>query len=275
MKEIWKRKKGIRILSIILVCCIMISVVGPHHVKAQGLQVSDFQATGVDLSHETSGVKVSYPSAAEWWQRASTVEAYGTEQGIHAEIADIQVADNEDYSFAIAIGNGDPMNGGTNQWSDKAGYMLVYGKRGHFEIFPTAGVNTAPIAHANTKLVSVEREALDGNVTMDLKLNGDSYEITVNGDTYTIPTMYSDESKKLVDPTKLYMAFGVLGGTDEQTGDAKWETSLGAGTSFVIADVSGAYQEPIMKNVVWDATKIFSSDKTSLNQDCNPYCEGS
>ncbi len=244
-------------------------MIGPHYVKAQGLQVSDFQATGVELSNETLGVKVSYPNAAEWWQRASTVNTYSTEQGIHVEITDIQVADNSDYSFAIAIGNGDPMTGGTNQWSDKAGYMLVYGKSGHFEIFPTAGVNTAPIAHANTKLVSVERETLNGNVSMDLKLIGDSYVVSVNGDMYTIPVTYVDDSKKLVDPTSLYLAFGVLGGTDANTGDAKWETSLGAGTSFVIAELSHAYQEPAKEKVVWDTTKIFKSEQTSLNQDCH------
>lgn len=271
--KIFSKKKGIKTLSLVLMCCLIVSMVGPHYVKAQELQSSAFLATGVELSDEASGVKVTYANAAEWWQRASTVNMYDTAQGIHVEITDIKVADNADYSFAIAIGNGDPMTGGTNQWSDKAGYMLVYGKSGHFEIFPTAGVNTAPIAHANTKLVSVEREPLSGSVSMDLKLNGDSFVITVNGDTYTIPTTCQDSSKKLVNPTKLYLAFGVLGGTDTNTGDAKWETSLGAGTSFVIADVSGAYQEPVTNEVEWDSAKIFASEQANCNVDCNYVLE--
>lgn len=273
MKRIFSKKKGLNVLSLLLVCCLLAGIIGSYSVKAQGLQPADFTATGVEMSSETTGVKVNYPNEAEWWQRASTQISYSTEQGIHVEIDDILVAGDADYSFAISLGNGNPMNGDTNQWSDKAGYMLVYGKGGHFEIFPTAGVNTAPVAHANTKFVSVEREALADSLTLDLKwVSGndnddkdDKFVLTINGDTYTIPAKYTDSSKAIIDPTNLYFAFGVLGGTDTNTGDAKWEDKLGAGTSFVIAEISNAYEAPVMEEVVWDETKIFSSNEVIDN----------
>lgn len=269
MKRFFSKKKGLRMLSLLLTCCFLAATVGQYPAMAQELQVSDFNATGVELSSETNGVKVTYPNVAEWWQRVATTNSYSTEQGIHVEITDISIVDDADYSFAIAMGNGNPMNGDYNQWSDKAGYMLVYGKSGHFEIFPTAGYWTAPIANANTKLVSVEREVLGDSLSMDLKLADDSYVITVNGDTYTIPTTDTDSSKAILDPANLYLAFGILGGTDTSTGDAKWETSLGAGTSFVIAEVSNAYQAPEMEEVNWDETKIFSSNQANCNSDSN------
>ena len=269
MKGFLGRKKGLRVLSLLLVCCLLVTTVGPHYVKAQGLQASDFLATGVELSSETNGVKVTYPNAAEWWQRTVTSNAYNTEQGIHVEIAEIDITDDADYSFAIAIGNGNPATGDYNHWSDKAGYMLVYGKSGHFEIFPTAGYNTAPMANAGTKLVSVERESLDGSITMDLKLEDDSYVITVNDATYTIPAVYTDSSKAIVDTKNLYLAFGILGGTDTATGDAKWETSLGAGTSFVIAEMSNNYQELTVDELEWDETKLFAAEQMTYNADSN------
>lgn len=271
MKKFYSKKKGWNVLAVLLVCCLLAGMVAPYSVKAQDLQPDDFTPTGVEVSNivGATGVKVNYPNAAEWWQRISTKNAYGTEQGIHMEITDISVVNNADYSFAIAFGNGNPMNGDTNQWSDKAGYMLVYGKGGHFEVFPTAGVNTAPVANTNTKLVSVEREALAGSLTLDLKLVDDSYVMTINGDTYTIPAKYADSNKAIIDPTNLYFAFGILGGTDKNTGDAKWEDKLEAGTSFVIAEISNDYATPEMEEVHWDETEIFSSSQANCTSDAN------
>ena len=157
MKKFFSKKKGWNVLAVFLVCCLLAGVVGPYSVKAQDLQPAHFTATGVELSSETSGLKVTYPNAAEWWQRVATKNAYSTEQGIHVEITDISVQNNADYSFAISFGNGDPMTGGTNQWSDKAGYMLVYGKGGHFEIFPTAGVNTAEFIVCKSSVLKMLR----------------------------------------------------------------------------------------------------------------------
>lgn len=273
MKRIFSKKKGLRVLALLLVCCFLVATIGPYSVKAQELQTSDFNATSVELESTANGVKATYAESAQWWQRVATANSHSAEQGIHVEITDIDVAEDEDYSFAVAIGNGNPETGDYNQWSDKAGYMLVYGKSGHFEIFPTAGYWTAPIANANTKLVSVEREALADSLTLDLKLVDDSYVMTINGDTYTIPAKYTDAGKAIIDPANLYLAFGILGGTDTNTGDAKWETSLGAGTSFVIAEVSNGYQAPVMEEVNWDETKIFTSEQAYLNQDCNYVLE--
>lgn len=253
MRKFLSNKKHLRILSTVLVCCLIAGVVGTYPMQAQGGVSSQFTTGGVFTTEEVAaGVKKTYSQNAKWYDRVSTKnwEDYNAAQGIHLEVKDI-TSPAKEYSFAVAFGNGN------SQWTDKAGYMLVYGNKGHFEIFPTKSKSGNTKA-AGTEVVEVEREPLGSDLTMDLKLEGDNYVITVNGDTYTIPAVNPNGDKTgntaLSDTRNLRFGLGMQGGIDSKTGDIKtgtysWDTEdIPKDSSFVIAELSGNYQTPEIDN---------------------------
>ena len=252
-------KKHMRVLSAFLVCCLVAGMVGTYPLLAQGGESSLFSGSGgVTVEKEETGDKVTYTVDAECWRRVSTKSgtSYNAAQGIHLEVKDI-TSPAEDYTFAVAFGDVDA------QWTDKAGYMLIYGNKGHFEIFPTKSKSGSSVA-AGTEIVEVEREPLGNDLTMDLKLVDSNYVITVNGDTYTIPAVNPDGVKAsasnnwqgtaLSDTKNLRFGFGMQAGINPKTGDVKydqwqWEPNkTPKGSTFVLAELSGNYQTPEIDN---------------------------
>ncbi len=260
MRKFLSTKNHLRALSTFLVCCLIAGMVGTYPLLALGNGTSQYKTVGAPLSIEQveDGEKIIYAAGVKSYMRACTKDdvSYNAAQGIHLEVKDITSPEDE-YSFVVAFGDSN------NQWTDKAGYMLVYGNKGHFEIFPTKNKNISSVA-GGSEIVEVEREPLGDALTMDLKLEGDNYVITINGDTYTIPAVNPDGEKAnsgnnwqgsaLSDTKNLHFGFGFQGGIDPKTVDVKytqwpWEpVGASEGSSFVLAELSNNYQTPEIDN---------------------------
>lgn len=155
------------------------------------------------------GVKYTHNSSTPAYARTNTKAIFNAENSIHVRMKDIACSD-EDYSVAVAIGNGNVYLGAVapDQWYDKNGYMMFYGKSGDFSIVATNSTEF----YSNGTIISLKREALGSTLSIDMKLQDDNYVITVNGDTYMIPAVYSDENKAIVYPKALCLAFGIMDG---------------------------------------------------------------
>ena len=140
------------------------------------------------------GTQVAFTNSASAYARVHFNSAFSLDNTtLHIALSHIYSASN-DYSMVVRLGNM------TSNWYDGPGYLIVYGKSGHFAIVGTDGVEINP--NKGAILASEKREALDGKLTIDVVLKDDTYEITVNDKTYTVPTSY------LPDPKSPYVGFG-------------------------------------------------------------------
>lgn len=252
MKTFFKQKKcGKRVLSFVFACCMLAGLVKTYPLLAQ-TKKADASNLGVlcennavSLTETDQGVKVTYEVASEGWYRIETLDTtYNAASGIHVEITDI-TSPAQDFTFALCFGDSGLM------WTDKAGYMLLYGKNGHFEIFPTNVAHNWTCAARGQEVVEVEREPLGDSLALDLKLEGSDYVITVNGDTYTIPAVNptgSVENGTAISDTKnLRFGFGIESEISQTTGDVA-DGKIPKDSSFVIAELGSAYQTPDIDN---------------------------
>lgn len=174
----------------------------------------------VPFGEKTNTVPSSLTSTGKTWQfqeSDSKIKITQTKEGsgndrvrirqnyqpeVHDIIIDLEdiYSKDDNYAMAIAFGNqGD-------QWYDKAGYMLLYGKSGAFAVIATSSAD-----HMNGPVVQCEtREALGDKLSVNIRLVGTEYEIQVNGRSYTVPAQYESASHRISDPQSLYVAFGVM-----------------------------------------------------------------
>lgn len=184
--------------------------------SAVGMSVT----THLELRESEEGVQVAFPTDTEGWERARFTSAFPVnEDGLHIALTNIY-SEDPDYSIAVMLG------GAGNSWYDGPGYMLIYGKSGHFSIIGTDGVTINP--NESEVLVSEKREALGENLTIDIMPNDGKYIITVNDKSYTIPT------ENLDDPEEVYLIFGIMGDGDIKTLNYN-KSFKKAAVSFVIA----------------------------------------
>ena len=174
----------------------------------------------LELHESEEGIQVAFPTDTEGWERAKFTSTFPVnENGLHVVLTNIY-SEDPDYSIAIMLGSESTM------WYDGPGYMMIYGKSGHFSIIGTDGVTIGP--DQSEVLVSEKREALGENLTFDVMPENDNYVITVNGKSYTIPT------DNLYDPEEVHLIFGVMG--DGNIKNLNYNKSFKkAAVSFVIA----------------------------------------
>lgn len=147
--------------------------------------------------------------------------------GIHVEIDDI-TSKASNYSLVVKMGS-------KGSWYDTRGYMVIYGKSGNFSIVATDGSITNP--NVSPALISEKREVLEENFTLDVKLKGTNYEITVNGKTYKVPVQHTEYP--IENPKELYLAFGVM--SDGKLGEIDYfgNEFKKYAVTFVLANTSG------------------------------------
>ncbi len=197
------KKHTKKILAMILSICCMASTVNVMPTTAAKNQdtpkTGNLYAVGENLQIKKAqkGVRVVHTRTTEGWERVHTKEMYTTTgEGIQIEIEDIASAD-PDYSVAVMLGNQE------GKWYDGIGYMIIYGKSGYFSIIETDGKVINP--NKSKVLVSETREELEGVLSLNVKLNGSKYIVTVNKKAYTI------SAERLNDKKDVYLSFGVMG----------------------------------------------------------------
>lgn len=184
--------------------------------SAVGMSVT----THLELRESEEGIQVAFPTDTEGWERARFTSAFPVnEEGLHVALTNIYSEDS-DYSIAVMLG------GAGNSWYDGPGYILIYGKSGNFSIIGTDGVTINP--NESEVLVSEKREVLGEDLTIDILPNDDQYMITVNGKSYTIPTVNLDN------PEEVHLIFGVMGDGNIKTLNYN-KSFKKAAVSFVIA----------------------------------------
>lgn len=140
------------------------------------------------------GVQLAFTNSAGAYARTHFTSAFSLDNAtIHIALSHIYSA-SDDYSMVVRLGES------TGNWYDGKGYLIVYGKSGHFAIVGTDGKEINP--NKGAILASEKREALDGKLTIDVVLKDNTYEITVNEKTYTVPTGYLPNEKSA------YVGFG-------------------------------------------------------------------
>ena len=152
-------------------------------------------ATFTDTADNT-GVQVVYPTAAASWERLTTKTTYPVQNGLQIEIDDIQATD-ANYSVVVAIGDA------SNQWYDKAGYMLIYGKSGNFALLETSASSANP--NKATVIATATMDELGDSISLIIRKEGTDYIIAVNGIEYTIENVTSIDSSG-----EHYLSFGVM-----------------------------------------------------------------
>ena len=150
---------------------------------------------GGDVSKAKKGVQITFDRKSPGWARIRSVEMYSsTGDGFTIEMESIACA-NPDYSVAVKFGD-------DREWYNGRGYMIIYGKSGNFSIITTSKekqtVNKAPV------LVSEKREELRDSLSINVKLQGNNYIITVNGKTYSVAANH------LEDKENHYLVFGAM-----------------------------------------------------------------
>ena len=154
----------------------------------------------IHLNDTTSGVRLYHLSKAAGWNRAyytQPFKAYG--DGMSLELNHIEATTNN-YSVVVMLG------GKQNSWYDQRGYMIIYGKSGNFSIVATDP--TIKSVHNSPIMVSEVREVLDKKLSLDVKIQGKNYMITVNGKTYSVPVSHPDYP--LENGSAVYVHLGVM-----------------------------------------------------------------
>lgn len=234
------KKYLLKILAMILAICCVASTVGVIPTIAAKNQdvpkTGNLYAVGENLKIKKAdeGVRIVHTRATEGWERVHTEEMYTTTgEGIQIEIVDIASAD-PDYSLAVMIGNQE------GKWYDGPGYMIIYGKSGYFSIIETDGKVINP--NKSKLLVAETREELDESLSINIKYNGDKYEVTANKKTYLI------SASRMSDKKDVYLSFGVMGDGHIKALDFNKSFSTSA-ISYTLAKISnqmvGADYEPI------------------------------
>lgn len=173
---------------------------------------------GVNFYEGEAGVQVAFSNQAPDYARAGFESPFSLdEDGKRIVLREFYSAD-PDYSIVMKFGN----NSG---WYDQAGYLLVYGKSGDFAITWADGVEMSP--NKGEVLATDKREGLGEELVIDIVPNGDMYDITVNGKTYSVPNTY------VSNPEELYLVFGVFGDGNIKTLNYQ-KSFMMAAVSFVI-----------------------------------------
>lgn len=190
--------------------------------------------TGYDweLTKTSRGTKITNGVDGAGWERISTKQGYFTTgDGISIELADIE-SKEPNYSIAVMLGNGEDV------WYDCRGYMIIYGRSGNFSIV----ANDVSIINPNKSpvVVSEVREELGSTLSINVKLVGEEYEITVNGKAYSLPAHHK---KWPVDDVKcLFASFGVM--SDGEIGEVIYNIPFKKSpVSFVLASITGSDED--------------------------------
>lgn len=118
----------------------------------------------VSLKEAAKGAQATFTKSA-WNEYVTTARPYTLERGVLYHITNIHEDDVMDgaYSIAFSIGNTTIWKDGrrsSNQWYNKAGYMILYGKSGSFAI-----VEDFSNQKNGKKIVAVDQiEPLDGTL---------------------------------------------------------------------------------------------------------------
>lgn len=136
---------------------------------------------GVTLNEVSTGVQVEY-DATQYNTYVSTTHRYSLERGVLYRITDIKKMDatsNDGYSIAMSIGN----NANGQQWYDKDGYIILYGKSGNFAILKTLGNGLWATGDGTTgyeKVAATKLDSLDDELSIYVKEVGSDWQVIVN-----------------------------------------------------------------------------------------------
>lgn len=186
-------------------------------------------------AEDGAGVKVVYSTEAASWERIATKNTYSVKDKLQIQIDDIQATD-VNYSIVIAIGDA------SDQWYDKAGYMLLLGKSGKVAIVESSSTVQSP--NNQTTIATGTMNELNGDISLVISQSDSNYIIEVNGTAYTIPNATS----VLASGGEHYLAFGVMSDfliTDGDVSDVKYYhdgATIGRtqDVSFVIRNITVA-----------------------------------
>lgn len=202
----------------------------------------------------TEGIKVSYSADTASWRRIDGAyndnlkHGYWLEgNGVHVGLKDIELANDSD-AIAVFIGDGLKSSGVHDSlWYDaeEGGYMLFYSKGGSFSI-----VKIVKTAKTETVLVSEKREALGDRLSLDIRLEDGKYEFSVNGKTYSIPGVPSEDAAcPISNDSRVYFSFGLVPGfgvTDGVvTGPNFGATTYGSDGTFTLTNISHVTTEEL------------------------------
>lgn len=163
--------------------------------KAAGIVTkSDINNGSYTAKEVPGGVQITYPQDA-YFSGVSTMHPQKLDRGFLYRITDIKKTDasaTADYSLAIAIGNTTAWDKSTgvrrsNQWYDKQGYMILYGKSGNFALIRNKVLNANfNVSDASKcEVIAAEKiEPLGDSLSLYVKEDGDNWILTVN-DTHT------------------------------------------------------------------------------------------
>lgn len=261
MKKICKK-----FLTVILAITCLLSTIPVSPVQAEtsagddgAPMAGEMQVLGdnLEVRQASTGVRVIHNRNTPGWARAYNTKTYSTDgDGIQLDIKDIAAVDS-DYSIAVKFGN-------NTGWYDSSGVTLIYGKSGLFSAIATDGVTkwigSSPV------LVSEQREELEGKLSINVKLDGSRFVVTVNDKSYSF------SSKYVGNPYELNFVFGVFGDGDGKTYnfDKSFESGAVAYTIAKIKNITkGVGYEPIgdiisapdASMLAWEGVEYRESDE--------------
>lgn len=207
------------------------------------------------LSKNAKGMRISLGTGGTASDYVSVKDSLSTKKGgIQLDLADIKSSDSN-YAMAVLVSDTE------DPWSDSTGYMIVYGKSGNFSIIATDSQTVT--ANGAKEVVSEVREELGDNLSVDVRLSGKNYKITVNDKEYTV--LAKDKTYPIQDRDNLYVSMGML--SDNKTGEFVTDTVFRkSDLSFTLDSISHSDEE-----VKEDAVKPEDDvkDKTDVDNEDN------
>lgn len=159
--------------------------------KAAGIVTkSDINNGSYTAKEVPGGVQITYPQDA-YFSGVSTMHPQKLDRGFLYRITDIKKTDasaTADYSLAIAIGNMTSWDESTsarrsNQWYDKQGYMILYGKSGNFVLIRNKVLDqnfNVGDASKHEVIAAEKIEPLGDSLTLYVKEDGDNWTLVIN-----------------------------------------------------------------------------------------------
>ncbi len=221
-----------KFVSAILLLSVVMQITGAFAETASATgDTSDMKliafGDNIKTSEVDSGIKVKFNKKTPTSERVGTSVMYLTsDKGISTKISEI--SSDDDYSMVVLFSSVQ------NGWYDSDGYMVVYGKNGNFAVIQTSDGVKNP--NKSKILINEKREPLGDSEEISLKLDGDSFALSVNGKDYTFPAVVNDNP--LEDITKVYLTYGLFGDGDIKT-LSYYKTFEKGGASFVINEIVG------------------------------------
>lgn len=215
--------------------------------------VPGFTLTGKNVKVESvgSGVRITYGKASEGWERVSTdTPLLASGNGIRSTVTGIT---GDDYSIITMISDK------STPWYDSNGYMIIVSCDGNFSIIATSESKRNP--NASAVIVSEKREKPNGTIETKIRLDGDNYQVTVNGKDYVFPASHTGYPMK--DPSSVYVSYGVFSGG--KIGSLNYgENMLKGEVSFTVSELGyDGEKERTQVPFAW-AQALLAVDKNGL-----------